>query len=446
VSLNGKPFDDWAGPIAVAAGVEYREEEYTVVGDPYGNGETASDPYTAQYPADPVLSTAGNNWYSGNFHNGSGNYHVWEAFLEVGVPLWANEDWGKADLDLAGRATDYSTSGYVQTWKVGGTWDTPLDGIRLRALQSRDVRAPNLSELFAAPSVSNGTVINDATNTSVTILNEGLGNPKLVPEKSSTTELGLVLEEPTWLPGFSASIDWYRTEVKGVISSLSAQNIEDLCFDEHNANACSDVLLTSPTPNTNFVVAQAFNLATLLTSGEDFEASYRFDLQDWQALPIPGSFVLRVLANHDDNFVVNPGIVGGVVTESAGSNAASTPLWKLDTVQTWNNEVWSFSLTERWFSDGVYNKNYIQCTAGCPVPTLANPTINNDVMAGAFYLDIGGSYTLDENKIFYFKVDNVTNLAPAQDPSPLPNNVNGANAALYDTLGRMYRIGVRAAF
>ncbi len=33
----------------------------------------------------------------------------------------------------------------------GTTWDLPIDGLRLRGVTSRDVRAPNLSELFAAP-------------------------------------------------------------------------------------------------------------------------------------------------------------------------------------------------------------------------------------------------------------------------------------------------------
>ena len=123
-SINGTPFADWAGPVSIAFGAEYREEAYRVTGDPDGNGGTT----------DPLLSSAGNNWFAGNFHSGHGNYHVSEAFLETGVPLIKDDEWGTANLDLAGRATEYSTSGYVSTWKVGGTWDTPIDGIRLRSL------------------------------------------------------------------------------------------------------------------------------------------------------------------------------------------------------------------------------------------------------------------------------------------------------------------------
>ncbi len=79
-----------------------------------------------------------------------------EAFLETNLPFLDSGSLGKANLNLAGRWTDYSTSGVVYTWKIGGTWDTPYEPVRLRAVFSRDVRAPNLSELFAAPVVDHG--------------------------------------------------------------------------------------------------------------------------------------------------------------------------------------------------------------------------------------------------------------------------------------------------
>ena len=87
---------------------------------------------------------------AGNYHDGRGTYHVNEVFVEFGVPLLNDTFWGKADLDIAGRHARYSTAGDANTWKVGLTWETPIPGVRLRALQSRDIRAPNLSELFAA--------------------------------------------------------------------------------------------------------------------------------------------------------------------------------------------------------------------------------------------------------------------------------------------------------
>ncbi len=89
-------------------------------------------------------------WNAGNYQNGRGVYHVNEVFMEVGIPLLNDAFWGKIDATVGGRHARYSQADKgANTWKVGVTWDTPIPGIRVRALQSRDIRAPNLSELFS---------------------------------------------------------------------------------------------------------------------------------------------------------------------------------------------------------------------------------------------------------------------------------------------------------
>ena len=65
-------------------------------------------------------------------------------------------------------------------------------------------------------------------------------------------------------------------------------------------------------------------------------------------------------------------------------------------------------------------------------------------MKGAFYIDIGGSVNIGKKATLYFKVDNVFDHDPA--PSPQTNTGLDVNPALYDTLGRIYRVGVRARF
>ena len=167
-AVNGSPIEDWAGPVSVALGYEYREEHYSQRSDPYSGGVTASTPATVNEPCtDPFVdcgqSTNGSlgAWNAGNYHDGAGTYHVNEAFVEFGVPLLNDSFWGKADLDIGGRHARYSTAGDANTWKVGIVWNTPVPGITWRALQSRDIRAPNLSELFSPPQGLNGSVNND---------------------------------------------------------------------------------------------------------------------------------------------------------------------------------------------------------------------------------------------------------------------------------------------
>jgi outer membrane receptor protein involved in Fe transport len=99
-------------------------------------------------------------------------------------------------------------------------------------------------------------------------------------------------------------------------------------------------------------------------------------------------------------------------------------------------------VTERWFSDGVYNAEYIECRTDCPTPTLAAPTVDFNEMKGALYVDVGVSYKLNEKMAIYGNVDNITDEDPEPNPSFAPNNP-GVNPQLYDTIGRRWRLGFR---
>ena len=465
-SVNGSPIEDWAGPVAIAAGYEYREEHYSEAADPYSAGLSASTPATVNEPCtDPFVDCTGTigAWNAGNYHNGRGTFHVNEVFLEAGVPLLNDSFWGKADLDIAGRHARYSTAGDANTWKVGATWDTPIPGIRLRALQSRDIRAPNLSELFLPPQGLNGSVTNDftgVTNQQVRQLNTG--NTTLKPERSQTTEVGVVWQ-PDFIPGFQASVDYYRIAIKGVISSFSTQQVEDLCFFSGGAFCSQQGIQTSNgvnqsaaapgavgSPNALTAIAsQAFNASTLLTDGFDIEASYQWDLQDYD---IPGTFVARSLVNHTSKFISDSGVPnsqrnielagylgGGLNSQTYNQSGGNVLTWKLEETQTYQNDVWGLNLTERWFAGGTsQNKNFLVCAPGtCPVPTIQTPTVNFDNVSSILYFDVGANWNVSDKTQLYAKVDNATNIRPPDTGG------QNANNTLYDVIGRMYRVGVR---
>lgn len=439
-NFSGNPFDSWAGPVSVAFGGEYRREFYRVNADPYGAGVSDISPNSADYPADPLLnSTLGSNWAAGNYKNGSGKYDVYEGYVEVDLPLLNSDSIGRANLNGAARATHYSTSGTVWTWKVGGTWDTPLDGIRLRAVTSRDVRAPNLSELFAAPTVTTVPNFNDPfRNQAVQIFQNTIGNPNLKPEVARNTELGIVLSRPSWLPGLSLSFDYYRIKLDGVVSTLSADQIVRFCF-EGNQAFCGGFQLDGP-QGTNFVNVQPFNLASWKTSGFDIEASYQWQ----QPLGLPGSFTVRALATHIQKFIVSAGIAGVDPVDQAGNNAGATPDWKWLAVQTYDSDRFSLTLQERWISDGTFGNQYVVCQSSCPVSTGNHPTIDYNTMKGAFYVDVGATIKFGDNLQLYGKIDNLFDKDPVA--SPQTNTGLDVNPALYDTLGRIYRAGIRFNF
>ncbi|HWY63181.1 MAG TPA: TonB-dependent receptor [Rhizomicrobium sp.] len=484
LSFSGSPIDDWAGQITVAAGYEYREENYTQRGDPYGAGISASTPATLAEPCtDPAIicgfGAIGNNggaWVAGDYHNGQGTYHVNEVFVEFGVPLINNPLWGKADLDLAARHARYNTAGDANTWKVGLTWDTPIPGIRLRALQSRDIRAPSLQEI-APPFTGVNTSVNDDFVPGVTInsiLGATIGNPFLKPERALTTEVGTVWQ-PDFIPGFQTSFDYYRIYIAGYSLQLSPQQVMDECFGGQT-QFCQQNFITTANgvnisaaapggalngvivPSEIVIVSSApFNAASVVTDGFDIESSYQFDLQNFD---VPGQFNLRSLASHVSKFITNDGNIPGVMInqESAGvinsnrsSGAAASAYgasggtvftWKLDETQSYQNDVWGFDLAERWFAGGTSQlKNFLVCAPGtCPAPTIQRPTINYDKVDAAFYMDVGANWYLNKSSQLYVKVDNVGDLMPPD------NGLQTAANDVYDVIGRMYRVGVRFNF
>ncbi len=442
LNFSGNLFDLWAGPLTLAFGGEYRHEFYEVNADPYGAGVGTLSPNSDAYPADPLLNAPlGSNWAAGNYKNGGGAYDVYEASAEFNLPLFDGGGAGRANLNGAARVTHYSTSGTVWAWKIGGTWDTPLDGFRLRAVTSRDVRAPNLSELFAAPTVT--TLPNFANPFppagAVQAFQNTIGNPDLKPEIARNTELGLVYSNPSWLPGLSLSFDYYSIKLDGVVSTLSADQIVRFCF-EGNQAFCGGFVLNSPVQGGNFINVQPFNLASWKTSGFDIEASYRWS----RPLGLPGSFTVRALGTHIREFLVDAGIAGVDRVDQAGANSGNTPDWKWLAIQSYENDAFSFNIQERWFSDGVFGNQYVVCTSACPASTGNHPTIDRNFMKGAFYVDVGGSYNLTSAIKAYFKVDNLFDHDP--EPSPQTNTGLDVNPALYDTLGRTYRAGIRLSF
>ncbi|MET0268472.1 MAG: TonB-dependent receptor, partial [Duganella sp.] len=191
----------------------------------------------------------------------------------------------------------------------------------------------------------------------------------------------------------------------------------------------------------NYVTVQAFNLASLRAKGYDLEASYRTNLKDWG---LPGRLTLRALVTRNISFLTDPGVVGTIPSEGAGANLGATPRWKGLASQSWDTDRYSLTLTQRWVSKGVYSNEYIECQINCPVSTLIHPTIYDNKMKGAFYVDLGGSYKFSPQLTGFFKIDNIGDVAPAA--APQANLSFGINPALYDVLGRVYRAGLRYNF
>lgn len=418
--INGEPFSDWAGPVSIAAGVEHRREYLNATADPLAGG-----------------------WFAANFIPVRGSYSVTEGFLETVAPLAKNEFWAEEfDLNAAVRATDYSTAGYVTTWKVGATWDVIPD-LRIRATRSRDIRAPNLSELYQSGASGTNEPLNDFQGRAP-VLNIGLatGNLTLKPETADNTGIGAVVQ-PRFLPGFSASVDYWEIDVHSAIASLTAQNEIDLCY-QGLQQYCSLITPSISTPGANpsqiQIITRPSNLASQIAEGIDLEASQHVDLGDvisgWN-----GSLNFRYLGTH---YITN--ITNNTLTPAVQAVGSTIPRWRNNLSATYSNEPYSITLIGRLESSGVINAQYVQCSTGCPLSTVNNPTINNNYEPGAFYLDTSMTYDISSAFQTYFNITNIFNRNPGivpPSPSVAPYVIDQTNPSLYDVVGRTFRLGVR---
>src|SRR6201999_179548 len=122
------------------------------------------------------------------------NESVWEFSGEVGIPILKDVPLVQSfNADLAGRYTDYSTSGPVETWKIGLDWHVN-DDVRFRGTNSIDIRAPTLNDLFSPQQLGHGGFSDLHTgNTIQNVLSISQGNAALQPEVARTYTAGVVL-------------------------------------------------------------------------------------------------------------------------------------------------------------------------------------------------------------------------------------------------------------
>ena len=433
-NVSVTPFATWAADVSVALGAEYREEKIR------GFVPTEFQPTVTQ-------TATTNRWSVGNFLPTNGRYDVKEAYLETVVPLGLG-----IEFNGAARATRYSTAGYVTTWKVGATWQ-PIEDIRFRATRSRDIRAPNLNELFQAGAANSDSVRNPAftsngANGPATFGYSAVvtGNLDLGPEKADSLNIGAVLS-PRFLRGFNLSVDYFRIDLQDAISSFSAQNIIDLC-NLGNQDFCAaysvDPIRSTPTQPYLLFRSQPFNAASQLVRGVDIDASYRTPL-DAIFSAAPGDITLRGVATRYIDNLFDSGVPGTVVLDSVGVNGGqvTTPKWIYRFSATFDTPDFSITGTGRGVSAGKYVANGIECQAGaCPLSTTQFPTYDDNRVSGVFYADLNLAAKIDmgdaEAQLFF----NVTNLFD-RSPLLLPETGLAANSTYSDLLGRQFRVGIR---
>ncbi|MDT8397692.1 MAG: TonB-dependent receptor, partial [Pseudomonadales bacterium] len=436
--LTGELYEGWGyGPISMAFGGTYRQQDFDdgafpksidVLGPPLNAPELG-------IRGIPPGFTAG----SANLHqfstvpNVGGKFNVWEAFVELNVPVWESASGNqRLGLDGAFRTSHYSTvEGAVESYKFGADMQL-VEDLRVRATYSRDAREANFRELFDQQ--GGGGAVNDPrfNNTNFQITSVAGGNPNLNPEASSTYVLGGVFT-PRWVPGLNFSVDWYETKIAGAISTLGLQRIVDECEIEGVQSLCNQI---ERDPNTGFIgrIFNTFlNVAKAKVEGIDFETSYRMEPNFFgnQAETLS----VRALAGYVLERSDTP--LGGVPFDVAG--VTNTPEWTGNITTTYGVGPYSFQLQGRFIDSTIINARWVE---GVDVDdnSISSMTWWNGQIAYNGETSNGGAWNVALN------IQNLFDREPPIQPSFGTRGGAQTTSANYDTFGRRYNLSFNLNF
>ena len=440
VGDSSQLFELPGGPVRFAVGGEYRRETaFSAYDDTIKSGDTFFNVIPDFRP--PAFA-------------------VKEAYGEIELPLLKDISFAKElTINAAGRVADYKGStGTVYAYNFGGIY-APINDIKFRVNYSRSVRAPTLGDLYASNSqnfdqlddpcdvnfINTGrstraancaaagvpaNFVNSVARAGSTEFLSG-GNPNLQAEKSRSWTYGAIFQ-PSFLPGFALTVDYYDIKINRVIQSVDAQTILDSCYDAPTLDNQFCSLINPRQANSLFarpaLLQSVVNFAALKAKGIDFDASYnhRFGADTKAAIRVVGTWVRD---RTDFPYLDEPSRPDRVKGE------LGDPIWNVNA---------SFDLTHKNFTLG-YQVRYIgrqsitdweaqHDTNGVPAlnPTYADVVYYPKVI----YHAIRASVDVDKRFTLYGGVDNLTDKKP-----PYGLLGNGDGDAIYDNIGRAMYIG-----
>ena len=433
--LRGPLFQLPGGPLQVAFGGEYRRDQAHQRVDAVSASRKAANGVRG-FPTSAVGGLGG--FQQSNPQPLDGAFSVKEAFAELDAPLLKDVTLVHAlSVNAAIRYAHYSTAGGATTYKIGVSY-SPFADLRLRATQSRDIRAPNLAELFTGSQQTNGVGARDPlfNNATSVVVQQTTGNTDLVPEKANTFTGGLVYE-PSWLPGASVSADFYKIDISRVITPLSVQQVVDGC-QAGNAALCDFITRNAPVGTAavgtiNTVRTPTFNLDARKTQGVDIEASYRTHVST-------GQIGVRVLATYIDKLItVTAGVPVNRAGEVGGVALAGAPHWQGVGSLTYDEDRFGILGQVRFIGGGKFDNTL--------TPALLSPELNR--IEAVAYVDVSVRYRFNLAGVgleAYGTVNNLLNREPPITPNGAVTTPRSANGNRYDFVGRYLTAGLRFRF
>jgi iron complex outermembrane recepter protein len=450
--------------LAVNLGVEHRTDD-------------------SNWAADQELLSGDLASFAGSGTNISGSYHVQEEFLELRTPL-VQQLPGVYDLTFDGgyRHSKYSTAaGGVNTYKLDLQY-SPLKDVRLRGSFERAVRAPDIGELFSPQTV--GTTLSAGLSgdpcagasptqsliacehTGVTAAQYGHiiqcpnglcgllfgGNPALGAESANTLSYGVTFA-PSYLRGFTGSLDYYKIILKDKISTVPVGTTLNQCLSTGDPTFCNLVVRTSSgqlfgsTIQGGGYISQTYvNIAAAVVSGIDVQLDYSLPLPRFGALSasFSGTYVER-FDSQPTPTQVRYNCAGLFGPTCGGVNAR----WRHNLRVNWQTPI-KLTLSAQWrFISAVK----LDSNTGNPALQNNSPPYGTGVfdsfdarLPNMSYLDLSANWQITHVFSLRAGVNNVMD----KDPPLVSQALVGLGAPntypIYDLLGRQIFAGFTAKF
>jgi iron complex outermembrane receptor protein len=362
-----------------------------------------------------------------------------EAYGELVVPLLRDTPGFRyLELNGAARLTDYDTSGSIWSWKLGAIWE-PTRGIRFRATVSRDIREPTLYDLFAGRQI-NPSFFDDqgVTNQTLATILESGGNVSLRPEIGRTTAIGVVFQ-PVFLPGFSASVDFYDVKIKDAIGTLGIATVRDQCVTSGGTSPlCALIVRPGPITDTsigNFptkILNYPINIASIETQGIDIDIGYRMPLSNLSD-SLGGTLTLRAISNRLIHYKTN---AGAGAREYNLQGLVGRSKWRHTVSANYSTGAFDAFLQARIIGasmrDTPGNTGLVYAEPKVPAETYLDFTLSHEVNTGF------SRFTP------FLTVNNLLdNRPPILSSTFSPGVLLPTDSGTYDVLGRRFTFGVR---
>jgi len=517
-TINGDlPLQLWAkNPVSFAVGAEYRK-------------------YHAEQRSDALAKTAGElGGAGGAAPDITGGLDVYEGFAEVVAPIVSDRPFfDELQLEAGVRRSHYTIQASqtqltaaglgsepkfnTTTWKVAASW-APVHDIKFRGNYQRAVRAPNIAELFtplntvltnlrtdpcagAAPTLNANLraiclaqgapvnrigFINNPTAGQANITTTG--DLRLAPETADTWTVGAVVR-PRFLPGFSATIDYYNIKINHAITFATPGDLITACFGATPASppanatlpACTSIRrnpitgqLDGSPADTPGLFAQESNKGHLFTDGVDLTFDYRHNLGTLMGAPAKIALNFGGNYTHSQKFqsinVTSPQFpTQSVNRECVGFYSANCgfPAGGLLPKYSWNERTTlslghvDLSVLWRHISGMKYEPGLPPLFSGTVVSTPSSSvffndpgnfngkTVNFNRIPAFNYFDVATRFNVNEHFELTFTVTNLFDKKP-----PIVGNTAGTTSqnsgntfpATYDPLGRRFAAGARIKF